>query len=131
MDADARWSDGARSRLNLCVLHQPYLAALSVPRRARWLGHRIRLHSHDCDSFARGQWFDKKRSSASGIVSAGFGIGGLIFSFARHAMIDNISLASSLRITRIYYRWHDERDHRVDDPQPQRGYQVAAACVRC
>ena len=47
------------------------------------------------------QWFEKKRSLASGIASAGSGIGGLIFSFATQAMIDNISLAWSLRITGI------------------------------
>ncbi|KAM0799815.1 MFS transporter, MCP family, solute carrier family 16, member 6 [Usnea florida] len=47
------------------------------------------------------QWFEKKRSLASGIGSAGSGIGGLIFSFATQAMIDNLSLAWSLRITGI------------------------------
>ena len=47
------------------------------------------------------QWFDKRRSLAGGISSAGSGIGGLIFSFATQAMIDNISLAWSLRITGI------------------------------
>lgn len=47
------------------------------------------------------QWFEKKRSLASGIASAGSGIGGLIFSFATQAMIQNISLAWSLRITGI------------------------------
>ncbi|KAL2049725.1 hypothetical protein ABVK25_010066 [Lepraria finkii] len=47
------------------------------------------------------QWFDKKRSLANGIGSAGSGIGGLIFSFGTQAMIDSISLAWSLRITGI------------------------------
>lgn len=47
------------------------------------------------------QWFDKRRSLAGGISSAGSGIGGLIFSFATQAMIENISLAWSLRITGI------------------------------
>ena len=47
------------------------------------------------------QWFDKRRSLAGGISTAGSGIGGLIFSFATQAMIDNISLAWSLRITGI------------------------------
>ncbi|CAF9905442.1 MAG: hypothetical protein ALECFALPRED_000617 [Alectoria fallacina] len=47
------------------------------------------------------QWFEKKRSLASGIGSAGSGIGGLIFSFATQAMIQNISLTWSLRITGI------------------------------
>ena len=47
------------------------------------------------------QWFEKKRSLASGIATAGSGIGGLIFSFAAQAMIENISLAWSLRITGI------------------------------
>ena len=47
------------------------------------------------------QWFDKRRSLAGGISSAGSGIGGLIFSFATQAMIENVSLAWSLRITGI------------------------------
>lgn len=47
------------------------------------------------------QWFDKKRSMANGICSAGSGIGGLIFSFATEAMIQNISLGWALRITGI------------------------------
>lgn len=47
------------------------------------------------------QWFDKRRSLANGISSAGSGIGGLIFSLATQAMIENISLAWSLRITGI------------------------------
>ena len=47
------------------------------------------------------QWFDKKRSLASAIGSAGSGIGGLIFSFGTQAMIDSISLAWSLRIIGI------------------------------
>lgn len=47
------------------------------------------------------QWFEKKRSLATGIGSAGSGIGGLIFSFGTQAMIDNLSLAWSLRITGI------------------------------
>ena len=44
------------------------------------------------------QWFSRRRSLANGINAAGSGIGGLIFSFATAAMIDNISLPSSLRI---------------------------------
>ena len=47
------------------------------------------------------QWFKKKRSLANGISSAGSGIGGLIFSFATQAIIDNISLAWAYRITGI------------------------------
>ncbi len=45
------------------------------------------------------QWFSKKRSLVNGISSAGSGIGGLIFSFAIEAMIRNLSLAWSFRIT--------------------------------
>ncbi|MCJ1245200.1 hypothetical protein MMC30_002401 [Trapelia coarctata] len=45
------------------------------------------------------QWFTKKRSLANGISAAGSGIGGLIFSFAASALISNVSLAWSLRIT--------------------------------
>ena len=47
------------------------------------------------------QWFSTRRSLANGISSAGSGIGGLIFSFAIGAMIDNLSLAWSLRIIGI------------------------------
>lgn len=47
------------------------------------------------------QWFTKKRSLANGISAAGSGIGGLIFSFAGSALISNISLAWSLRITAV------------------------------
>ena len=47
------------------------------------------------------QWFSKKRSLANGITSAGSGIGGIIFSLITGIMIENISLAWSLRITGI------------------------------
>lgn len=47
------------------------------------------------------QWFDKKRSLANSCNSAGTGVGGLIISFATQPMIDNISLAWSLRIIGI------------------------------
>ena len=47
------------------------------------------------------QWFEKKRSLASGIASAGSGVGGLIFSFTTQAMIEKISLAWALRVTGI------------------------------
>ncbi|TKA39149.1 hypothetical protein B0A49_13775, partial [Cryomyces minteri] len=47
------------------------------------------------------QWFEKKRSLAQGIASAGSGIGGLIFGFATQPMITNISLGWALRITGI------------------------------
>jgi MFS family permease len=39
------------------------------------------------------QWFDKKRSLANGISSAGSGIGGLIFSFMDGAVIETLSHA--------------------------------------
>ncbi|KAI9678690.1 MAG: hypothetical protein M1817_005747 [Caeruleum heppii] len=47
------------------------------------------------------QWFSKKRSLASGISTAGSGIGGIIFSFASGAMISSMSVAWSLRVTGI------------------------------
>jgi MFS family permease len=47
------------------------------------------------------QWFEKKRSLASGIAAAGSGIGGIIFSFTTQPMIDNLSLGWSLRIIGI------------------------------
>lgn len=45
------------------------------------------------------QWFSTKKTLANGISAAGSGIGGLTFSFAAGAMIRNLSLAWSLRIT--------------------------------
>lgn len=47
------------------------------------------------------QWFSKKRSLANGITSAGSGIGGITFSLITGSMIENISLAWSLRITGV------------------------------
>ena len=47
------------------------------------------------------QWFDKKRSLANGIGSAGSGVGGLVWSFATQAMIDGVGLGWSLRITGV------------------------------
>ncbi|KIW68052.1 hypothetical protein PV04_04022 [Phialophora macrospora] len=47
------------------------------------------------------QWFNKNRSLAQGIAAAGSGMGGIIFSAATTPMIQNISLAWSLRITGI------------------------------
>lgn len=47
------------------------------------------------------QWFDKKRSLANGISSAGSGIGGLIYSFLTQALISRLSLPWALRITGI------------------------------
>lgn len=47
------------------------------------------------------QWFSKKRSLANGITSAGSGIGGVTFSLITGSMIENMSLAWSLRITGI------------------------------
>jgi MFS family permease len=44
------------------------------------------------------QWFDKKRSLANSLTSAGSGLGGVIVSFATQPMIDRLSLAWSLRI---------------------------------
>jgi MFS family permease len=44
------------------------------------------------------QWFDKKRSLANSLTSAGSGLGGVVVSFATQPMIDNLSLAWSLRI---------------------------------
>lgn len=47
------------------------------------------------------QWFNKNRSLAQGISAAGSGVGGVIFSAATTPMIENLSLAWSLRITGI------------------------------
>jgi len=47
------------------------------------------------------QWFLRRRSLAQGIASAGSGIGGMTFSLATTPMIQNISLAWSLRIVGI------------------------------
>ena len=45
------------------------------------------------------QWFNRNRSLAQGIAAAGSGIGGIIWSFSIVPMIQNLSLAWSLRIT--------------------------------
>jgi MFS family permease len=47
------------------------------------------------------QWFEKRRSVAVGIGSAGAGVGGIIFSFAISAAIRNVSLGWALRMTGI------------------------------
>lgn len=47
------------------------------------------------------QWFERKRSLASGVAAAGSGVGGIIFSFTTQIMIDGISLSWSLRIIGI------------------------------
>lgn len=45
------------------------------------------------------QWFQKKRSMAQGLTSAGSGFIGIIYSASTIHMIDNLSLAWALRIT--------------------------------
>jgi MFS family permease len=45
------------------------------------------------------QWFEKRRSLAGGLASAGSGFGGIAFALGTDAMIRNISLAWALRIT--------------------------------
>ena len=47
------------------------------------------------------QWFDKRRSFANAIGAAGSGIGGLVYSLASNAMIQNISLGWAFRILAI------------------------------
>ncbi|TFK47248.1 MFS general substrate transporter [Heliocybe sulcata] len=47
------------------------------------------------------QWFLKRRSITNGIVSAGSGIGGIIWALATNSMIETISLAWAYRITAI------------------------------
>lgn len=44
------------------------------------------------------QWFDRKRSLANGVSTAGSGIGGLIFSLATGAMLESFGLSWALRI---------------------------------
>lgn len=47
------------------------------------------------------QWFTTHRSLANGIAAAGSGLGGLIYSFAAGAMIQNLGLAWTFRILGI------------------------------
>ncbi|KAK7745403.1 hypothetical protein SLS53_002899 [Cytospora paraplurivora] len=47
------------------------------------------------------QWFREKRSLANAIGSAGSGFGGLTYSLAAHAMIDDIGLAWAFRVLAI------------------------------
>jgi len=44
------------------------------------------------------QWFDKRRSLANGVSTAGSGIGGLLFSLATGAMIESLGLPWALRV---------------------------------
>lgn len=45
------------------------------------------------------QWFDKKRSIASGIAAAGSGLGGVLYGFVTQPMIEKIGLPWTLRVT--------------------------------
>ncbi|KAL1868733.1 hypothetical protein Daus18300_005867 [Diaporthe australafricana] len=47
------------------------------------------------------QWFHKKRSLANSIGTAGSGFGGLTYSLAAHAMIENLGLSWAFRILAI------------------------------
>lgn len=47
------------------------------------------------------QWFQTRRSLANSIGTAGSGFGGLTYSLAAHAMIDNLGLAWAFRILAI------------------------------
>ncbi|KAJ2979382.1 hypothetical protein NQ176_g3289 [Zarea fungicola] len=47
------------------------------------------------------QWFHRQRGMANGVAAAGSGIGGLIFSLASDAMITNLGVAWSFRITAV------------------------------
>ena len=47
------------------------------------------------------QWFEKRRSLANGIGTAGSGLGGLIYSLASNVMIQNIGLGWTFRILAI------------------------------
>ncbi|KAF2099931.1 MFS general substrate transporter [Rhizodiscina lignyota] len=47
------------------------------------------------------QWFTKRRGVANGIAAAGSGLGGLIYSLAAQAMIQNLGLSWAFRITAI------------------------------
>ncbi|MCJ1223549.1 Tubulin beta chain (Beta tubulin) [Toensbergia leucococca] len=47
------------------------------------------------------QWFTKKRSLANGVATAGSGFGGMMYSLATNAMIQNISLGWAFRILGI------------------------------
>jgi MFS family permease len=47
------------------------------------------------------QWFDKRRSFANAVSTAGSGFGGLVYSLATNAMISNLGLAWAFRILAI------------------------------
>ena len=80
------------------------------------------------------QWLDKKRSLFNGISAAGSGIGGLVFCFASEAMISNISLAWSLRITGIICGFMNIaaaifiRNRNETVKPPQRGFDIKLLC---
>ena len=44
------------------------------------------------------QWFDKRRSLANSLTSAGSGLGGVVVSFATQGMLGRVGLAWSLRV---------------------------------
>jgi MFS family permease len=47
------------------------------------------------------QWFSKRRGLANGIVTSGSGFGGLVYSLAANAMIQNLGLAWTFRMLAI------------------------------
>lgn len=47
------------------------------------------------------QWFLKRRALASALQAGGSGVGGIIYSFATQALIDNLSMKWALRIVGI------------------------------
>ena len=47
------------------------------------------------------QWFNKRRSMANGLSACGSGLGGVVYSFATGAMIQNLGLAWTFRILGI------------------------------
>jgi nitrate/nitrite transporter NarK len=80
------------------------------------------------------QWFDRRRSLANGISAAGSGIGGSVFSFAIGAMIDNLSLAWSVRIIGISTLFMNTlatafiRDRNADTQPKQRPFDRELLC---
>lgn len=47
------------------------------------------------------QWFNKRRSLANGLATSGTGFGGLAYSLASNAMIENIGIAWTFRIMAV------------------------------
>ncbi|KAJ9190947.1 hypothetical protein DTO164E3_9090 [Paecilomyces variotii] len=80
------------------------------------------------------QWFDKKRSLANGISSAGSGIGGLIYSFLTQALISRLSFPWALLTLGSPHHRHNKRffpaPSHAAHPKPKQGHPAHTEGIR-